>query len=108
MGASSMKKCGYSLTVEYLAEVTGAREDKNSNTGFMFSSDTLARQYESMGLTIKRSRGDAGPVTSGKCQICEEWNMRNCPAGTRAFYCDKALHHEFYDAFERGKPNARK
>jgi len=91
-----------------LAEVTRAKPDPKSPTGFVFDSNKLAALYEQMGLAIKRSRGDAGSVQSGKCQICEEQNMRNCPAGTRALSCDKALHHEFYDAFERGKPNARK
>ena len=96
-----MKECGYSLTVEYIAEAINAREDDTSLVGFAFNTDALAARYESMGLVVERSPG--GSVRSAECKICKtEMSTRTAPSGTRAVFCDPELHTAYYDAFNGG------
>ena len=93
-----MKKCGYELNVDYLAERTNARRAESSPTGFSFSTDALAEAYEQMGLKVVRS--PRGIVLSGECRICGEWSVKNAPSGTRAVHCDSDAHNAYYEALE--------
>lgn len=87
-----MNKPGYTLSIDYIAEVVKSRPDPSSPTGVSMNARAMTERFQKMGLDVKTN--NKGGPQSASCRICGDVTS---PSGSRSTSCNPALHNEYYE-----------